>query len=264
MLQLTKMHGLGNDYLILNCMDTQPEHPAELARRLSDRHFGIGADGLICVKPGENGDFTMEMYNSDGSRGSMCGNGIRCLGKYVYDRGLTNKLCLSIDTDAGRRTLELKLVGKQVALITVDMGTAALSPTLELETEHGVFPAVPVHVGNPHAVIFVPHPETVPLDVLGPVLEQHPKLPYPSNIEFAAIHAPDRLSARVWERGSGITLACGTGACAVFAAAYKASLCKDTVSIRLPGGSLWVEQDTHHHILLTGPAVSVFDAEIAL
>ena len=165
------MEGLGNDYIYVNCMEGEPEDLPTLAVRLSDRHFGVGADGLICIKPGRTGDFTMEMYNADGSRGAMCGNGIRCVGKYVYDRKLTRKTCLTIDTDAGPRGLELAVRGGKVEQVTVDMGQAILYPEVELEAMGEQYTVHQVGVGNPHAVIFCPDPEGVRLEELGPVLE---------------------------------------------------------------------------------------------
>ena len=261
-MRFTKMEGLGNDYIYLNCMGWEPPALPELAVRLSDRHFGVGADGLICVKPGRGGDFSMEMYNADGSRGAMCGNGIRCLGKYVYDRGLTRKTCLTIDTDAGPKGLELTVVGGKAERVTVDMGEPILFPGVKLEAQGETFDAVPVSMGNPHAVIFCRDPEEVALEELGPALERHPALGERSNVEFAALSGPETLTVRVWERGSGITLACGTGACAVFAAARKLGLCGPAVRVRLPGGPLALEE-RDGRIFMTGPARTVFEGETA-
>ena len=260
-MRFTKMEGLGNDYIYLNCLEGAPEDLPGLAVRLSRPHFGVGADGLICIRPGRTGDFTMEMYNADGSRGAMCGNGIRCVGKYVYDKGLTRKTCLTIDTDAGPRSLELQTRGGLVDQVTVDMGRAVLSPEVRLSAEGESFAAVPVSVGNPHAVIFCEDPEAVDLARLGPALERHPALPERSNIEFAALSAPDRLAVRVWERGSGITLACGTGACAVFAAALRQGLCGPRAAVLLPGGELFLEQ-RGERVFMRGPARTVFEGEL--
>ena len=262
-MHVTKMEGLGNDYIYLNCLEQVPEDLPALAVRLSDRHFGVGADGLVCIRPGRGGDFTMEMYNADGSRGAMCGNGIRCVGKYVYDRGLTRKTCLTIDTDAGPRRLELHIRGGVTDQVTVDMGPARVLPPVELAVAGERFSARPVQVGNPHAVIFCPRPEEVELERLGPALECHPALEERANIEFAA--CPDRahLVLRVWERGSGITLACGTGACAAFAAAWREGRCGDRVSARLPGGELELEY-RGERVFMTGPARRVFEAELEI
>ena len=204
----------------------------------------------------------MEMYNADGSRGAMCGNGIRCLGKYVYDRTLTDRLFLTIDTDAGPHDLELRLSDGQVVLVSVDMRLPTVAAPVELAVASECYRAIPVDMGNPHAVIFVSDPQAIPLAQLGPQLEHHPDLSKRSNIEFVQVNSPSQLTVRVWERGSGITLACGTGACAAFAAARQMGLCGDAVSVHLPGGNLWVEQRTDS-LCLTGPATTVFEAEIA-
>ena len=259
-MRLTKMEGLGNDYLFLNCLEHTPQNLSDLSRRLSDRHFGIGADGLICIKPGITGDFTMEMYNADGSRGTMCGNGIRCFGKYIYDKGLTSKRTLTIDTDAGPHDLELMISEGQVAMVSVDLKPATVGTELELSLPEESYRVIPVDVGNPHGVIFVSDLEQVPLEKIGGLLECHPSLPQRSNIEFVQILSPSQLALRVWERGSGITLACGTGACAAFAAAHSRGLCGRCTSVRLPGGVLWVEH-AEYGLRLTGPAVTVFEAD---
>lgn len=260
-MRFTKMEGLGNDYIYVNCIEGPPADLPGLARRLSDRHFGVGADGLIGIFRGRSGDFAMEIYNADGSRGAMCGNGIRCVGKYVYDKGLTRKVCLTIDTDAGPRGLELAVRGGQVEAVTVDMGEADVSPSLALAADGRQFSAVPVQVGNPHAVFFCGDPEEVDLERLGPVLEHHPALGERRNVEFVSVPERGRLIVRVWERGSGITLACGTGACAAFAAAGRAGLCGDRAEAVLPGGALSLER-RGRRIFMTGPARTVFEGEI--
>ena len=259
-MRFVKMEGLGNDYIYLDCLAGEPEDLPGLAVRLSDRHFGVGADGLICIKPGRTGDFTMEMYNADGSRGAMCGNGVRCVGKYVYDRGLTRKTRLRIDTDAGARALELHLLDGRVDRVTADMGEVRIGQAVALEAEGARFRAVPVLAGNPHAVIFCENPEKVDLERLGPVLEVHPALGGRRNIEFVCVPDREHLVLRVWERGSGITLACGTGACAAFGAALAEGRCGERVEARLPGGVLSLEKrgDT---VLMTGPARTVFEGE---
>jgi len=260
-MRFTKMEGLGNDYIYLNCMERLPAGLPELSMRLSDRHFGVGADGLICICPGRNGDFSMEMYNADGSRGAMCGNGIRCLGKYVYDKGMTRKACLTIDTDAGPRALELFVREDRVERVTVDMGAAVVFPAVNLDWGRGCVTAIPVRVGNPHAVIFCEEPDGVELERLGPLLEHHPVLPERSNVEFVRGDSDANLTVRVWERGSGITLACGTGACAAFAAARKQGLCGKKAEVSLPGGMLTVEQKGEA-LFLTGPARTVYEGEV--
>ena len=261
-MRFTKMEGLGNDYIYINCLEWEPTDLPGLAARLSHRHFGVGADGLICIKPGRTGDFSMEMYNADGSRGAMCGNGIRCVGKYVYDKSLTRKACLTIDTDAGPRRLELLVRGGEVEEIVVDMGPVRLGQLLDLEADGRSWQVRPVDAGNPHAVIFCERPEDIDLERLGPLLETHPAFPERVNVEFAGAEE-DGLTVRVWERGSGATLACGTGACAAFAAARRAGLCGQRAKIRLPGGILEVEE-RNGDLFLTGPARTVFEGEIAL
>lgn len=262
-MRFAKLEGLGNDYIYVNCIEAVPEDLPGLARRMSDRHFGVGADGLICVKPGRTGDFTMEMYNADGSRGAMCGNGLRCLGKYVYDGGLTNRTRLTVDTDAGPRTLELRLREGRVWGASADMGEIGVLPPLEVEAGGETFSLVPAWAGNPHGVIFCPDPGAVDLARLGPLLERHPALGERTNIEFAACPDEETILVRVWERGSGITLACGTGACACFAAARRAGLCGDRVLVRLPGGALTLEE-RGSHVWMTGPARAVFWGEFPL
>ncbi len=262
-MRFTKMEGLGNDYIYLNCLEDVPEDLPGLAIRLSDRHFGVGADGLICVRPGRTGDFTMEMYNADGSRGAMCGNGIRCVGKYVWDRGLARGTRLTIDTDAGPRILELHLQDGLVNSVTVDMGAVEVSPSVALEAAGETFTVVPASAGNPHGVIFCPDPDQIDLERLGPLLETHPALGERRNIEFAACPDREHLVLRVWERGSGITLACGTGACAVFGAALAGELCESKVEARLPGGALTLEK-RGEAVLMTGPARTVFEGEVKI
>ena len=260
-MHFVKMEGLGNDYIYLNGLEGTPPDLPGLAVRLSDRHFGVGADGLICIKPGRTGDFTMEMYNADGSRGNMCGNGVRCVGKYVYDRGLTRKTCLTIDTDAGARTLELHILDGRVDQVTVDMGQTEVGTPIQAEAEGEVFRVVPVSVGNPHGVVFCPDPEKIGLERLGPLLEQHPALGERRNIEFVSCSGRTRLKLRVWERGSGITLACGTGACAAFGAALAEKRCESRVEAALPGGVLTLER-RGGHVFMTGPARTVFEGEL--
>ncbi len=262
-MRFTKMEGLGNDYIYLNCLETVPEDLPALARRMSERHFGVGADGLICVKKGRAGDFTMEMYNADGSRGTMCGNGLRCLGKYVYDRGLTRKTCLTIDTDVGPRVMELQVRENRAVGASVDMGEVKLLTPMEVEAGGESFTLVPAWAGNPHGVIFCPRPEAVELERLGPLLERHPALGERTNIEFAVCPDEETILARVWERGSGVTLACGTGACACFAAARRMGMCCDRAQVRLPGGALEVEQ-RGEHVWMAGPARTVFEGDFPL
>lgn len=262
-MRFTKMEGLGNDYIFLNCLEQTPEGLPELAVRLSDRRRGVGGDGLICIKPGGSGDFTMEMYNADGSRGAMCGNGIRCVGKYVYDRGFTRKVCLTIDTDAGPRRLELRVSGGRAEGATVDMGRVELSDPVTAEAAGERFRVIPASAGNPHGVIFCPEPERIDLEKLGPLLEYHPGLGERRNIEFVSCPDREHLNIRVWERGSGVTLACGTGACAAFGAARREDRCGPRAEARLPGGTLLLEE-REGRVFMTGPARQVFEGEISL
>lgn len=262
-MHFTKMQGLGNDYLYLNCLEGAPEDLPGLAIRLSDRHFGVGGDGIICIGPGKTGDFSMEMYNADGSRGAMCGNGIRCVGKYVYDKGLTRKTCLTIDTDAGPRLVELEVRGGQAVRVSVDMGVPVVKPGMDVAAGEETFRLYPVEVGNPHGVVFCQEPAAVDLGQVGPVLER--LFRGGINVEFAAPRGQDRLEVRVWERGSGITLACGTGACAALAAAVKTGRCARQCAIRLPGGVLDLDWDRDSgHMRMTGPAVTVFEGEVEI
>lgn len=260
-MHFTKMEGLGNDYIYLNCLEETPEDLPGLSVRLSDRRFGVGGDGLICIRPGRGGDFTMEMYNADGSRGAMCGNGIRCVGKYVYDRGLTRKTCLTIDTDAGPRRLELHVLGEKVDRVTVDMGAVRVDAPVEAEAAGERFTVIPADVGNPHGVIFCKEPAAVDLERLGPLLERCPALGERRNIEFVSCSGRERLNIRVWERGSGVTLACGTGACAAFGAALGSNRCGTRVEAVLPGGVLTLEKQGES-VLMTGPARTVFEGEL--
>ena len=251
-MRFTKMQGLGNDYLYF--CGKAPDNAPELSRRLSDRHFGPGADGIIFIEPSERADFSMRIFNADGSEARMCGNGIRCVGKYVYDRGLTNKTELTIDTGAGLRRVFLYPENGRVSKVAVEMGKARVEP----RAEGGCY----VDVGNPHLVVFVPDAEAAPLRTEGARLSR--SVPGGVNVEFVSLTAPGRLRMRVWERGSGVTLACGTGACATAAAAVKLGLCRaeQPVEVLLDGGALrvWVAEDGR--LRMEGPAVTVYEGEI--
>ena len=260
-MRFTKMQGLGNDYVYLNCTGGVPDNLPELAVRLSDRHFGVGADGLICICPSERADFGMRIFNADGSEGEMCGNGIRCLGKYIHEHGLTDKTSLSIETPAGVRFLALTRRAGRVEEITVDMGVPELDHPRVLPVGGEQYTVRPVSMGNPHAVLFLPEVGALDLETLGPRLERHPSFPGRTNAEFVEVLAPDRLRMRVWERGSGETLACGTGACAALAAAAAAGLTGRRAAVSLPGGELQIRWADNQHIYMTGPAVTVFKGE---
>ncbi|MCC8121083.1 MAG: diaminopimelate epimerase [Oscillospiraceae bacterium] len=259
----TKMEGLGNDYIYLNGLNGLPEDLPALARRLSDRHFGVGADGLICICPSEKADVAMRMFNADGSEGEMCGNGIRCVGKYVYDKGLAAKTTLTVETLAGVKTLCLKVEGGQVSAVTVDMGIPQVDPALEVTVEGERYTLHPASMGNPHAILYVPDTKTAPLTNLGPQIECHPLFPNRTNVEFVSVTDRTHLSMRVWERGSGETLACGTGACATLAVTASLGLCERRCAVELLGGRLdihWSQEDGH--IYMTGPAVTVFEGTV--
>lgn len=280
-MRFAKMQGTGNDYIYVNCLEEVVNEPDILARRLSDRHFGVGADGLVLIRPSRRADFAMEMYNADGSRGEMCGNGIRCLGKYVYDRGLTDKRELDIQTGSGTRHLRLfpgegDRAGGEIRMVEVNMG----KPVLEADqvpaiSEHtcmvhepvrvgGVeYPMTAVSMGNPHAVIFTGHVRGIDLQRLGPSIEYHGRFPRRVNVEFAQVEDRRTARVRVWERGSGETLSCGTGACAVLVAGVLNDLTDRQVTVKLIGGDLLAEwREETGEILLTGPAVHVFDGEV--
>ena len=270
------MHGIGNDYIYVNAFAEQVEDPSSLAVAVSDRHFGIGGDGLVLICPSEIADFRMRMFNADGSEGDMCGNASRCVAKYVYDRGLTEKTTVTLETPAGIKTLMMCVKDGKVESVRVDMGEP------EIRCEHvpcllgkGVvqmepitaldrtFRITPVCTGNPHGVIVLDEPvEELDLNRYGPVLERHPAFPKKANIEFINVLSRDRLRMRVWERGSGITLACGTGSCAALVAAHLNGLCDRRVTVVLDGGELVNEWDEETgHVFMNGPAAFVFDGE---
>lgn len=261
-MRFVKMQGLGNDYIYLNCLDHTPEDLPELARTLSDRHFGVGSDGLICICPSERADFRMRMFNADGSEGRMCGNGIRCLGKFVYDRGLTAQTNLDIETLSGVRHLTLHRSGDRIAAVTVDMGVPAVGTPTQLCINGCSFTGRPVDLGNPHLVVYREDLDTLTLQELGPALEASPRFPGGVNTEFVRVDGRGRLTMRVWERGSGETLACGTGACAAAVCAITDGLADTDVTVCLPGGELsvhWAGGNTP--VYMTGPAVTVFDGD---
>lgn len=275
-MKFTKMQGIGNDYVYVNCLEEKVDHPEELAKLVSDRHFGIGSDGLILIKPSEVADFEMAMYNADGSRGEMCGNGIRCVAKYVYDRGLTDKTHISIETLAGIKYLELTVEKGQVSQVRVDMGEPELlaekipvisqqekvidAPITAGEKEYRM---TCVSMGNPHCVVFMEDVEHLEIEKVGPLFENHELFPKRINTEFVKVIDRKTLQMRVWERGSGETLACGTGACATAVAAMLNGFCEEEVQIHLLGGDLTIEWNKEsNHVFMTGPAEIVFDGEI--
>ena len=269
----TKMHGLGNDYVCINCFRERVEDPSGFARALCDRHYGIGADGLILICPSKVSDFKMEIYNSDGSVAGMCGNGIRCLGKYVYDYRLTGKETLSIETKSGIRNMHLHIQNGKACGAMVDMGVPRLNahsiPILSekdlvindpIEVQKKNYRMTGISMGNPHAVIFSEEINGISLEETGRELEFHPRFPERANIEFCHVTARDRMEIRVWERGVGETLACGTGACAAVVASVLNDLTDEEVIVKLLGGELSVRWDRKvNHVFLEGPAVKVFD-----
>ena len=269
----TKMHGLGNDYVCINCFRERVEDPPGFARTLCDRHYGIGADGLILICPSKVSDFKMEIYNSDGSVAGMCGNGIRCLGKYVCDYRLTGKETLSIETKSGIRNMHLHIQDGKACGAMVDMGVPRLNahsiPILSekdlvindpIEVQEKNYRMTGISMGNPHAVIFSEEINGISLEETGRELEFHPRFPERANIEFCHVTARDRMEIRVWERGVGETLACGTGACAAVVASVLNDLTDEEVIVKLLGGELSVRWDRKvNHVFLEGPAVKVFD-----
>lgn len=275
-MKFTKMQGIGNDYVYVNCLEEKVDHPEELAKLVSDRHFGIGSDGLILIKPSEVADFEMAMYNADGSRGEMCGNGIRCVAKYVYDRGLTDKTHISIETLAGIKYLELTVEKGQVSQVRVDMGEPELlAEKIPVISQQEKVIDVPitagekdyrmtcVSMGNPHCVVFMEDVEHLEIEKVGPLFENHELFPKRINTEFVKVIDRKNLQMRVWERGSGETLACGTGACATAVAAMLNGFCEEEVQIHLLGGDLTIEWNKEsNHVFMTGPAEIVFDGEI--
>lgn len=260
-MKFTKMHGLGNDYLYV--YGEVPENIAELSVKLSERHFGAGSDGMIYISPSNIADFKMRIFNADGSEAKMCGNGIRCVGKYVYDKGYTDKKHLSIETASGIKILTLQVIGGKVRTVTVDMGEAKAEKPITLIIDGETVSLIPVSVGNPHAVIFVDNIETVPLTTLGSKIEKHVLFPGGVNVEFVQILSSDELRMRVWERGSGVTMACGTGACASVMAAISRGLCyyDETVSVLLDGGTLKIQIASDNTVQMTGPAETVYEGE---
>lgn len=260
----TKMHGLGNDYLYI--YGEVPDSVADLSRKLSDRHFGVGSDGLIYISPSSVADFKMRIFNADGSEAKMCGNGIRCVGKYVYDKGYTDKTQLKIETLSGIRNLTLFPTGGLVRSVSVDMGKAEAGDEMMLTVGDKTISLIPVSVGNPHAVIFVDDIDTAPLTTLGPQIEHHKAFPDGVNVEFVQVLSDNELRMRVWERGSGVTMACGTGACASAAAAVKAGFCHcdSPISVYLDGGTLKIMVSASGDVTMTGPAETVFEGEVAV
>ncbi len=277
-MKFTKMEGLGNDYVYVNCFEETVEDPKNVAIKVSDRHFGIGSDGLILIKPSEVADFRMDMYNADGSQSEMCGNGIRCVAKYVYDYGLTDKTSISVETLAGIKYLDLKIEDGKAVMITVNMGSPELIaekvPVKSAKEKVIDEPIVVggkeykmtcISMGNPHCIVFVDDTKNFPLEEVGPLFESHEVFPNRVNAEFVQILDRKAVNMRVWERGSGETLACGTGTCATVVACSLNGHTEDEVTVHLLGGDLFIKWDREENLVyMTGPAKVVFDGEIEL
>ena len=277
-MKFTKMHGCGNDYVYVNCFEETVENPSEVARFVSDRHFGIGSDGMILICPSEIADFRMAMYNLDGSEGKMCGNGVRCIAKYVYDHHLTDKTRISLETLGGIKYLDLNIKDGKVETVKVDMGEPILTPAeipvnisgdtvidKPVDAEGLIWSMTCISMGNPHAVVFVDDTKSLDLEKIGPSFEKHPIFPEQVNTEFVRVIDRKTVDMRVWERGSGETFACGTGACATAMACILNGKTDDKVLVHLVGGDLLIEYDREtNHIFMTGPATEVFSGEIEL
>lgn len=277
-MKFTKMQGCGNDYIYVDCTKKLIEQIPETAIKVSDRHFGVGSDGLILIRPSDQADFFMDMYNNDGSRGRMCGNGIRCVAKYVYDKGLTDNEHLSIETLSGMKELDLTVEDGKVTQVTVNMGSPIIKPAAipvisdkESMIRESVvigdqtYEITCISMGNPHAVVFVDEPGKLELEKLGPLFEFHKMFPERVNTEFVRVLDRKHISMRVWERGSGETLACGTGACASVMACILNGLTEHEVTVTLLGGELVIRyEEGSNTVFMTGPATEVFNGEIAL
>ncbi len=276
-MKFTKMHGIGNDYIYFNCFEETVDNPEELSIRLSDRHFGVGGDGIVLIMPSDKADFRMRMFNADGSEGKMCGNATRCIGKFVYDKGLTDKTRVTLETLSGIKILDLDVKDGKVEKVTVDMGKANFKageiPVIsgsnevveqELTVGDRTDKITCVSMGNPHCVIFTQGIDSLELEKIGPGYENHPMFPERINTEFVEFIDPHTLKMRVWERGSGETLACGTGACATVSAAVKTGRCPadEFVTVKLIGGNLEIMYKTDGTVIMKGPAAFSFEGEI--
>ena len=276
MIKFTKMHGLGNDYVYIDAIHQNIEKESSLAQFVSNRNFGIGSDGLIFICNSEIADFKMRMFNSDGSEAEMCGNGIRCVGKFVYDKGLTNKTEVTIETLAGVKTLQLNVEKGKVKTVRVDMGEPILMPreipviseeepvkNLKLKAKDKEFTFTCVSMGNPHAITFVENTKEFDVETYGKILEVDKAFPNKTNVEFIEIVDKNHINMRVWERGAGETLACGTGACASVVACCLNGLTENKVNVELLGGILEIEWNKEdNHVYMTGTAVTVFEGEL--
>ena len=259
MFHFTKMQGLGNDYLYVYA--APPKNIKQLSIRLSDRHFGAGSDGMVFIEPSDIADFKMRIFNADGSEAKMCGNGIRCVGKYLYEKNYTNQSHLAIETLSGIKKLDLHVKNDIVESVSVDMGIVTISPLETIVLDGHAYDYVPVNVGNPHAVIFLDDVESIDIATIGPLIEHN--FIDGINVEFTEIKQDNHIRMRVWERGSGITMACGTGACAAASAAVQLGYCSfnQPITIQLDGGDLEIKVETNYRVNMKGPAEFVFEGE---
>lgn len=270
----TKMHGTGNDYIYFNCLQRELDDPAGLAVYLSRRHFSVGADGIVMICASDKADARMRMFNADGSEGKMCGNAIRCVGKYLYDNGLTDKTELDIDTLSGIKHLKLNIANGKVSSVRVDMGAAVFEPSripviysgsevkdAPIRIMNKEWRITCVSMGNPHAVTYVGDPDSVDIETVGPLFENHPMFPERVNTEFISVEEPHVLKMRVWERGSGETYACGTGACAAVSASVLNGFCPfdEPVTVRLKGGDLQIVCTRDWRVFMTGTATKAYE-----
>ena len=264
-MKFTKMQGIGNDYVYINCFEESVEAPAELAKKVSDRHFGIGSDGLILICPSETADCQMRMFNADGSESQMCGNGIRCVGKYVYDHRLVEKTEFDVETGAGIKHLKVKQENGKAVQITVDMGVPEITSQVPepILVDGKSYEFIGISMGNPHAVYYLDNIDCLDLEAIGPAFENHERFPERTNSEFIQVVNRDYIRMRVWERGSGETYACGTGATASAVASALSGRTGQTVQVELKGGNLTIRWDREGsgHVFMTGPAVEVFEGE---
>ncbi|MCM1159915.1 MAG: diaminopimelate epimerase [Roseburia sp.] len=275
-MKFTKMHGCGNDYLYVNGFTEHVKDKAAFAKKASDRHFGVGGDGVIFINPSDKADFEMEMYNADGSRGEMCGNGIRCVAKYVYDKGLTDKTSISVISSGAIKYLELTVKDGKVEMVKVNMGSPELVPAKIPVLSEGEavideeiivcgksYRMTCISMGNPHAVVFMDDVEQMKMEEIGPYFENHERFPNRINTEFVKVLNRSCVQMRVWERGSGETLACGTGCCATAVACVLNGLTEEKVTVKVLGGELFIEWDREKNLIfMTGPAETVFEGEI--
>ena len=275
-MEFTKMQGCGNDYVYVNGFENKIDNPNKLSEIVSDRHFGIGSDGLIVINPSEKADFKMSMYNADGSEGKMCGNGIRCVAKYVYDNKMTDKTTITVETLSGIKTLELNVKNDKVETVKVDMGTPILLPKdvpvvsdkdkvvdEPIVIDDKEYRITCVSMGNPHAITFIENTDDLEIETIGPKFENNPIFPDRVNTEFIQVLDRNTVKMRVWERGSGETFACGTGACATVVACVLNGLTDDKVTVKLLGGDLFIEYNREENtVYMTGPAKVSFTGKI--